>query len=140
MNDSLTIRQAAARLNVTQRHVRRLIGQEKLRGTGEGNDRRVASESVAEYLDQKKPDMQRKMSGVMSVELLHSGAVAKLVRSLPALSRIDFAAEVLGLPVGEMTALVRAGSVPVVRVGSGEFIPVHWLAQKLGEAFGAGLK
>jgi hypothetical protein len=126
-----TIREVARDRGWTEHHTRRLVRQRHLEAKGSGPSRRISWESVYRY-DSKKADM----SVSMSVEPNYARIVVKLLRTVPALSAPHTAARRLGIPEPQFDRMVAAGDVPIVPIGSARFVPAHWLARRLSEAYG----
>lgn len=126
-----TIREVARDRGWTEHHTRRLVRQKQLEAKGEGPSRRVSWESVYRY-DSKKADM----SVEMSVDSNYSRTVVKILRTVPALSEPHTAARRLGINEPQFDRMILSGAVPIVAIGSDRFVPAHWLARRLSEAYG----
>jgi excisionase family DNA binding protein len=135
--ESVTVRRAAAELDCGEHHIRRLIRAKRLQASGTGKARRVLAESLEKYRSESKKDGPfADMSVAMSVDQAQNRVVFRLMKSVPALSKPDSAARLLGIPRGEFNGLVRSGAVPTVTLGTERFIPAKFLCEMLGRAYG----
>lgn len=135
MNDWIPIRVAAARLNRSERHVRRLITQGLLIAEGVPPHRMISVDSIEKIRTSgghrpKNPDMPIEMSG----ETRYSGDV--IVQSIPPLNQPDAAARRLGIAPTTLRRMIKSGDVPSVAIGKSKFVPGFWLRSVLGEALG----
>jgi len=130
--DAVTIRAAAVRLDITQQHLRRLLREGKISAIGKGTSRAVLVSSLEKFeAEHKKTNM---CAGIF-VTKAYKGFVQRILTTLPPLSRPDSAARLLGLPEGEFADLMTRGEVPMIAVGTREYVPAKWLANLLGRAY-----
>jgi hypothetical protein len=127
-----TIREVARDRGWTEHHVRLLIRKTHIDAKGKGPSRRVSWESVERWSAKTKRDI----SVDISVSPDYSRTVVKILRTVPALSEPHTAARRLGIPEPQFDRMVAAGDVPVVGIGTARFVPAHWLARRLSEAYG----
>ena len=132
-----TTRRAADSLGCSERHVRRLIHENRLATTGKGQARRITWASIEEYRGKRNVDIYQDMSLRGNGDLAQDQIIMqKLIQSLPALSRPRSAARRLGVAPAEFNKLLDAGHVPCVHIGPSRFVGRRWLAETLAKANG----
>jgi hypothetical protein len=127
-----TVREVARDRGWTEHHVRLLIRKEHLEAKGKGPSRRVSWESVERWAAKTKRDI----SVSMSVDPDYDRLVVKILKTVPALSEPHTAARRLGITEPHFDQMIARGDVPIVGIGSDRFVPAHWLARRLSEAYG----
>lgn len=134
-----SVRRAGEALGCSTRQIFSLLKDGRLQGLKQGNRRMVLLASIDSYRGEKNSEVYREVHGTLHGDLGHKGTVERIIKTLPALSQPHMAARRLGIPPQQFNSMIDRGTVPVIRLGSEQFVPAHWVASLLARAYNVPL-